>query len=329
MSVMVRRTMRGGVLLAAAAGASGCGLFGPRGEERLPDPDLVARDLVYTLAQVPELHPLKSTLQVSEPLTPFGRRVQARLEEAGYGLQRVAADQGPRFVRYSTERSASETGERNRYAISVGDIALSRDYARDARGTRPDSRLLVEGVEPQPLATDPSLFEAGVPEPLAAVLFEAEVEPELREVALGAALPEPAPTTFGGAIKRNMYETLMSNYADVFGEYEDVEQSVLVFPNDSLRLGEENKETIARYVDELDPETDVLSVIGCSHGDTEISNGNELLAIGRANRVKEAFLFAGIDHRQVLEESCWAPEFFEPMPRRGVVLTLKRRRGRG
>ena len=102
-----------------------------------------------------------------------------------------------------------------------------------------------------------------------------------------------------------------------------------MFPNDSLRLGERNKETIARYVSELDPATDVLSVIGCSHGNTRIDNGNELLAIGRANRVKEAFLFAGIDHEQVLEESCWAGESFEKMPRRGVVLTLKRRRELG
>lgn len=324
---------RAALLAAAAMTASACGVFERRGEGALPDPDVVARDLVYTLAQVPELHPLKSTLQVGEPLTPFGEEVLARLDEAGYGLQRVAADHGPNYVRYRSEHIESETGERTRYVVSVGAVSVERDYALDAEGTRPRSRLLVSGVPEQTLSTDPALFD-GIEGGLSTVAFDSDLEPEIRDVALGAASPSVsaaprAQSAFGTAIKRNMYETLVSNYADVFTDFEDIEQSVLVFPNDSLRLGESNKETIARYVSELDPATDVLSVIGCSHGTTAIDNGNELLAIGRANRVKEAFLFAGIDHDQVLEESCWAGEHFEMMPRRGVVLTLKRRRDLG
>ena len=82
--------VRAGALAGALTTVTACGAFGPDRDEALPDPDVVARDLVYTLAQVPELHPLKSTLQVGEPITPFGERVHARLEEAGYGLQRVA-----------------------------------------------------------------------------------------------------------------------------------------------------------------------------------------------------------------------------------------------
>lgn len=40
---------------------------------------------------------------------------------------------------------------------------------------------------------------------------------------------------------------------------------------------------------QMNPDTDVLSVIGCSLEPTAIQNGNSLLAIGRANRVKESF----------------------------------------
>jgi len=114
---------------------------------------------------------------------------------------------------------------------------------------------------------------------------------------------------------------------DVFDDYEDVEQSVLIFPNDSLRLGDSNKQIIDQYVSSMNPETDVLSVIGCSIGATEIKNGNSLLALGRANRVKEAFLFSGLEHDLILEEGCWAPEAFnEALPHRGVIVTLKRQK---
>lgn len=128
-------------------------------------------------------------------------------------------------------------------------------------------------------------------------------------------------------IKQNMYDSKESNYSNLLTDYEEVEQSVLVFPNDSLLLGDANKQIIEQYVDSMDPSTDVLSVIGCSHGQTAINNGNSLLALGRANRVKEAFLFSGVDHTDVLEEGCWAPTLYdEVMPRRGVLLTLKRRK---
>ena len=333
----------------AAVLSSGCALLGgpsdAPGDETLPDPDLVAQDLVYTLAQVPQLHPLKTTLQVSEPLTPFGQRVLARLGEAGYGLQRVETDQGPNFVRYRTEHVASETGERTRYRLAVGEVSIERDYEAGEDGaTVPESVQLVRGVPERSLAINEDVFGAVSAQGLSRIAYEEDTQPVIRDLSLGAAHadtvpPTPVegptseadgvPVTFGTAVKRNMYETLRSNYADVFADYEDVLSDVLVFPNDSLRLGEKNKRTIARYVGELDPATDVLSVIGCSHGNTAINNGNELLAIGRSNRVKEAFLFAGIDHEQVLEEACWAPVHFDKMPRRGVVVTLKRRRDLG
>jgi len=128
-------------------------------------------------------------------------------------------------------------------------------------------------------------------------------------------------------IKRNIYDTLTSNFSDFYQDYEEVERRVLIFPNDSLRLGDTNKQIIEQYVEMMDTSTDVLSVIGCSHGSTNIRNGNSLLALGRANRVKEAFLFSGVEHDAVLEEGCWAPQPFEgDLPDRGVVVTLKRRK---
>ena len=127
--------------------------------------------------------------------------------------------------------------------------------------------------------------------------------------------------------KQNLFDIGESNYGGVFEEYEDVSSAVLIFPNDSLRLGGSNKAIIEQYVSKMDPSTDVLSVIGCSLGPSKINNGNSLLAIGRANRVKEAFLFSGLEHDQVLEEGCWSPESVQMnLPARGVVVTLKRQK---
>ena len=159
-------------------------------------------------------------------------------------------------------------------------------------------------------------------------LTVAPAEPELSAASIAAAIsPERQPPGPRALVRQNMYETRRSNYAPLFAEYEDLRQDTLIFPNDSLVLGEANKRLIADYARDLDPATDVLSVIGCSHGRTAIDNGNEVLAIGRANRVKEAFVFAGLDHDQVLEESCWAGTYHEVFPKRGVVVTLKRQRG--
>jgi len=99
---------------------------------------------------------------------------------------------------------------------------------------------------------------------------------------------------------------------------------VLVFPNDSLRLGAANKSYIVNLAKTFDPETEIFSVIGCSHGKSAIENGNEILANGRANRVKEALMLAGVGEQYIYDEGCWAPQVFDDvMPRRGVLLTRK------
>jgi len=104
----------------------------------------------------------------------------------------------------------------------------------------------------------------------------------------------------------NIYDTKQSRYQDILKDYDVVETSVLVFADDSLVLGRDNKNTIRQYANSFNAETDVMSVIGCSHGATKLENGNGYLANGRAFRVKEEFLSVGLDPNQVLEEGCWA-----------------------
>jgi len=124
----------------------------------------------------------------------------------------------------------------------------------------------------------------------------------------------------------NMYETGQSVYQSRLLGYGEVRKEILVFGNDSMLLGRENKSTVLDILQTYNPDTDLISLIGCSHGKTSIEDGNKKLAQGRARRVKEEFLLAGLDGNQVLDEGCWANVHFdEKMPRRGVVVIHQRR----
>lgn len=116
-----------------------------------------------------------------------------------------------------------------------------------------------------------------------------------------------------------------SNFAEILDSMSTVNEAVLVFADDSTRLGSINKDRVNQLVSQYNPELDVFSVTGCSHGPSSYTGGQEALALGRADRVKEALMFAGVPQSKILDEACWAEEQFDNrMPRRGVVLSIKR-----
>ena len=121
-----------------------------------------------------------------------------------------------------------------------------------------------------------------------------------------------------------------SNFASVFKQYDDISNLTLIFPNDSLFLGDRNSNILKNLAEEINPVTDIISIIGCSHGRTALENGNQLLAEGRTNRVAESLLFAGVKPDLILTEACWASEYWDEMaPRRGVMVTHKRLSSQG
>lgn len=122
----------------------------------------------------------------------------------------------------------------------------------------------------------------------------------------------------------NMYTTDTSRYADTFTAYENVNKEVYVFPNDSVVLGKQNKLLIQKLAQNFNSATDVVAVLGCSHGASNIENGNAYLATNRAFRVKEEFVLAGLDADKVLEEGCWAGVDNPGFPARGVLVQHKR-----
>lgn len=125
--------------------------------------------------------------------------------------------------------------------------------------------------------------------------------------------------------EENVFVLGASNFEDALSGHRVVSETVLTFANDSMRLGESNKNLVERLVSRYDPRTDVFSVIGCSLGHTTVNGGNAALALGRAGRVVEALRFAGVDDGHILDEGCWAGDgSLDNLPKRGVVLTLNR-----
>jgi len=300
-----------------------------RWERNDPSYDLIANNLVNSLAQVPLLNPLLHKVRIPEPVTKFDMQVKDALLRRGYLVEENPTDNDSFAVHSSIKNGQTSAGMHNIYSLSLGPVNISRAYEVVKGHTRPISRQRISGTNKRSIAINDHIFSKPDSEYTASEFLPLGEEGEIIIVAVPVekAASGVLAVNQSNLVKRNLFDIGQSNYVEVFDDYVDVEQTILVFPNDSLRLGTANKNIIDRYVSKMDPNTDVLSVIGCSIGRTNIKNGNSLLALGRANRVKEAFLFSGLDHDQVLEEGCWAQESYgKVLPTRGVVVTLKRQK---
>lgn len=170
-------------------------------------------------------------------------------------------------------------------------------------------------VDERPMLT---LYKRNRPEPRKPEQQKKIAQHKILDPVAIAALKNP--------FSRNMFDLKQSNYQSLFEHYEDIHKSTIIFGNDSFILGRENKKRLIDLTNLVNLETDVISVIGCSHGRTGEGIENSMLAISRANRVKEELMRAGMDGDRVLEEACYAKEYADELglPRRGVQIRIKR-----
>ena len=276
---------------------------------------LVARDLVNTLAQIPELDPVTAGIRMADPQSRYGSVLVSELERVGYIVRKGASPEAENFLSYSVRSIAHIDGPAYEFGLTVRAIKLRRQYRLQGDAIVPASSMFVFGISPDGIRVDDSIFDT---ETVALEKPEPQASLEL-------------PSSIGSAVRgkplRNMFETRQSNYSSLLKDYEDIRQIILVFDNDSITLGRRNKQLTRDLLTQYDEKTDVLSVIGCSHGKTTVSGKNRALALGRSSRVREELILSGVNPGQVLDEGCWDSQHFdEMMPRRGVVLTLKRAR---
>ena len=320
----------------------------------------IAEDLVGVLARVDIVAPVRAdgvrvTEQRDEP--GFGSALEAALREAGYVVvaSGEADDPSGRVLPagYAVQRGARAGAPTATYTVALADVQARRAWSlpagEDAGGDWvPAGPLFVRGAEPDALRPPaPSSASAAASFPAVAVPTPTEARAAIpiappsgpdsasapERIAIDPATGRPV---YGGVTRgalggpvlpteRNVMDLGGSNFADLFADYADVVERILVFPNDSERLGTDNKSIVAEVAGRFDPESDVLSIVGCSLGPTSLPNGNERLALGRANRVKEELVEVGVPSERILDEGCWAGDSSERFPSRGVVLTLRRR----
>ena len=326
-------------------------------------PELITQNLINVLFQINSVHPQAVTLLVppaKSPKDPFADALNRSLQLAGYALRTTGGDASTVPVSYSVKRSVdASSGAVNTYTLNMGHVSVRRAYQPTDDGwATPVSSMQIRGADvSQVLVNDDMFLRAGRPttEPgfnLQAPALPKRVEPPNAVVQAEApqlvqpptaVLPETFPSKPSGessvqaeqsqqiaaiqsAPKQNLRHLGQSNFAEVLNPLSTVNEAILVFEDDSVQLGASNKERVHQFVSQYNPEQDVFSVTGCSHGPTAHIGGQKALAIGRANRVREALMFAGVPESKILDEACWASEQFdERMPRRGVVLSIKRR----
>ena len=295
----------------------------------------VATDLVAALVQLPELSPTSVTLQHSPPRSAFGNTVVRALEDAGYGLQRVAADQGAHYVAYSRRFSETEAGPVTDYELSVGDIVLQRAYAHDAARVFPSSLLAIEGsaARPDDIVLDDAMFREQGGDGAAfisGVRAGGELTSDVDEVTVDdldarpAAQRTSAREVLDGARTRR---TLAVAEASVELErLERLRRTVLIFDDaDTRRMGAANKRAVRLLVRDARP-GDLFVVTACTDVD-----GRDEAARTRGTRVIDEFVGHGVPPATVRLAPCVRASYRHPSDDSPVPVTVVHYRepGRG
>ena len=260
---------------------------------------IVSTDLVAALVQLPEAVPATTTLQYSPPRSAFGNTVLRALEDAGYGLQRVAADQGPHYVAYSRRFAETESGPVTDYELSVGELRLQRAYVHAPERVLPSSLLAIENsaARPDGVLLDEALFreQGGVGDAfISGVRTAGDLPPSIGEVSVDDydARPPDRRTSPREVLAdaRERRALAVAERPAALADRERLRRTVLIFDDASTRrLGLANKQAV-RLLARDAGEDDLFVVTACTDAD-----GRDEAARGRGARVVEEFLGHGLD----------------------------------
>lgn len=301
--------------------------------------ELIAQNLLFALVQVDGINPYETTVKVNGVAKDsFTEEVLNSVSRAGYAVRLSGGQSRDKLVSSSIRTHAPGPVGTSIYSVAIGAVEASRAFYVNKGRIQAFGSIAITGSNSQPIVTNDGALGLGDEVPVKFHLRD-DLKNEPLLIASGYQVVGKGTTTLnpvvndkgGDAIShdigntRNMYDSMTSNFDSVFRDYDIYEQTTIHFGNDSLRLGDRGKsqlETVARMID---PSRDIVSVIGCSLGPTGITNGNEVLAKGRAGRVKEELVFSGIDSKIIFDEGCWAPSRMdEVMPSRAVIVSIKR-----
>lgn len=271
---------------------------------------LISTNLVSALVQIPEMQVGSATLQVSNPTSAFGNTLVRALEDAGFGIQHVSADQGLNYVAYGKRFAETEAGLVNDYRVSVGQIEVRREYDTSANGVFPSSLLLVSGSKNiVDIELDDSLFSeqgnsgatfiSGVGSDSAdapptnvntITVHDYDVKPIGQRTSHGDLL---------SSARQRIYAKQSADNPVNLEAYSQMRRTVLIFNDkNSIVMGRGNKQAVRLLAKDF-KQGDVLSITAC----TDVDGKNDA-SQNRGIRVEEEFVSYGIEAGAVQVEPC-------------------------
>jgi len=303
--------------------------------------EVMVRDLVSSLVQI--MPPSTTTVQVSAmPPSSVYPLVVGAMAIKGYGIQKVSEDQGANFVTVDLDTTVSDKPTSSyRMRIGVGAMSISRSYDLVADeaiqpaspfrlyGTRASIDIAAtlfgaNGISVDSASATEYVAPIALDEPLPTLSL---ITPEVVQGVVNQTVGSPGLTSFNSSkVEINNLFYSDTTFSSILDDYEPVDELTVIFPNDSIVMGNENKLLIRQFVERFSTDDEVLSVVGCSNGPTASELGNAGLALGRAERVTTELVQLGVPRDKVLDEGCWAPQGgVKDFPGRGVVMERWRR----
>ena len=336
------------ILALALAMQSGCallpdtafpGIDGKTGG--LSKNDRLALDNIHdVMSQL--LEPRVTTIQVGPANSPYEMHMIELMADAGYGIQRVDADQGAAFLTvWRTPPKQVKADGVVSFRVHVGLLGLIRDYNFTSnKRIKPATAMRIAGSR-DAATLDDSLFKLSDEEtnkmtrikyaqtdpfidsmPVISLITNDVVRDVTQQATNGATL---SALNSGKVEVKNLAFGSPGAFTDLRAKQTRIQREVIIFPNDSMRLGEAGKGQIEKFLKKFRQNTDMIGLVGCSNGPTNLDIGNEGLALGRSKRVTEELMSLGVARERIIDEGCWSPASAGvDFPGRGVVLELLR-----
>jgi len=283
------------------------------------DRSRIALDMVNVLMQVNGYTPEGIKIDVTRLQGLLGESVERVLSAKGYRSAPPSAGEGVP-VEVLARNGASDT--RVTVDFSAGRINLKRGYRFERAGVQPASPMFILGAPAGEIVPDDSIFVSrGSAEDISDELL-AQIDAAKRSTAVL--------TPVGIEVQSNTLQSEQqpdqSGDASILQRYRWHERKLLVFGNDSLRLGTRNKRQLAELAGQFTIDTDLLSVVGCSQETTNSVGSNAQLAQGRTYRITEELVAFGVPVSHIYDEACWsASSVSGELPKRGAVVILMRK----
>lgn len=271
---------------------------------------LISTNLVSALVQIPEMKVGTATLQVSKPKTAFGNTLIRALEDAGFGIQRVTADQGLNYVTYGKRLSETETGLITDYSIAVGEIGVSREYDNDEGRLFPTSLLLVTGTDSiVQIELDDSIFaeQGGTGDSFISGVGGGSINSPTTKISTVTvndydATPMDKRTSHRRVLelaRQRVYSEESIQRPQNLADFSQLRRTVLIFEDQhSNVMGRGNKHAIGELASTF-LDGDVFAITACTDAD-----GKNAASEFRAVRVEEEFVSHGVLPAAVQIEPC-------------------------